>query len=278
MFFVSDLFLDNYVGGAELTTEAILNGSSNALKKILSKDLTLDFINKNENEKWIFGNLTQVRPELLIPFFSRQLDYHMIEYDYKCCINRIPELHKRMTGACCDKNTLGDLIHSFFYHSKTLWFMSQGQKGWYERVFPLLKNHQNSHVLSSIFDNETIEIISSLDCNNKNNVYLIQEHPHSLKGTQQCIQYAKDNNLEYELFSKLPYEQVLEKFSQSRGFIFLPTEFDTCPRVTIEAKMLGCDVITNENVQHRDEEWFNGDSSSIVTHMKERLEFFWNTI
>ena len=78
MFFVSDLFLDNYVGGAELTTEAILNGSSNALKKILSKDLTLDFINKNENEKWIFGNLTQVRPELLIPFFSRQLDYHMI--------------------------------------------------------------------------------------------------------------------------------------------------------------------------------------------------------
>ena len=42
--------------------------------------------------------------------------------------------------------------------------------------------------------------------------------------------------------------------------------------------MLGCDVITNENVQHRDEEWFNGDSYSIVTHIKERLEFFWNTI
>jgi hypothetical protein len=278
MFFVSDLFLDNYVGGAELTTEAILNGSSNALKKILSKDLTLDFINKNENEKWIFGNLTQVRPELLIPFFSRQLDYHMIEYDYKCCVHRIPEMHKRMTGVCCDKTTLGDLIYSFFYHSKTLWFMSEGQKNWYENTFTLLRQHKNSHVLSSVFDEQTIKTLASPNCSNKNNVYLIQEHPHPLKGTQQGIQYAKDNNLEYELFSKLPYEQVLEKFSQSRGFIFLPTEFDTCPRVTIEAKMLGCDVITNENVQHRDEEWFNGDSSSIVTHIKERLEFFWNTI
>ena len=278
MICVADLFLENYTGGAELTTDAILKGSNQNVQKILSRDLTIETINQNENEKWIFGNMTQVKPELLIPFFSRQLDYHMIEYDYKCCVHRVPEMHKNMTGVCCNKTTLGDLISAFFYNSKSLWFMSQGQKDWYEKTFQVLKKHKRSYVLSSIFDEETINVISSLDCNSKNNVYLIQKHGHPLKGTEQAIQYAKENNLEYETFSQIPYYQLLEKFSKSRGLIFLPTEFDTCPRVTIEAKMLGCDVITNENVQHRDEEWFNKDSSSIVSHMRERLEFFWSTI
>jgi len=275
---VADFFTENLIGEAELTTEAILKPSREHVVKILSENLDLEFIKKYENAKWIIGNLTRIDKTILDYISSSSLEYHFIEYDYKCCILRMPEYHKRVNGNCCKENTVGETIIPFFLNAKTLWFMSKGQKEWYENEYPAFKDHENSYVLSSIFDEQTINAILSMDCTNKNNVYLIQQSPHPLKGTEQGIQYAKDNNLEYELFSKLPYEQVLEKFAQSRGFIFLPTEFDTCPRVTIEAKMLGCDVITNENVQHRDEEWFNKDSSSIVSHMRERLEFFWNTI
>lgn len=275
---VADFFAADLVGGAELTTEAILEATDKPIVKILSRDLTLDVIKKYENEKWIFGNLTKVKTQILDYILSTSLDYHMIEYDYKCCIMRLPEYHKKVSGKCCSEEIIGKTISAFFSNAKTLWFMSQGQKNWYDNEFPVLKDHKNSYVLSSIFDKQTISTLAELDCTNKNDVYLIQKHGSRFKGTKESVKYAQDNNLNYELFGNIAYKQVLEKFAQSRGFIFLPTEFDTCPRVTIEAKLLGCEVITNDNVQHRNEIWFNSNSSVVVSHMQERLEFFWNTI
>lgn len=274
--FISDLFVENYAGGAELTTEAIIEKSEHKVNKILAKNLNADFINEHKNDKWIFGNFTNIDHNLLLYFIAQKLDYHVIEYDYKYCGVRIPKLHKKHHGHCCENTPRGQLICAFFLNSKSLWYMSYGQKNWYESVFPILKN-TNNNVLSSIFDKSSIDYFQSIDCSNKENVFLIQEHNHPLKGTKQGIEYANKNNLNYELFSGLSHKEVLEKFTKSKGFIFLPTEFDTCPRVTIEAKLLGCELILNDNVQHKDEEWFQ-NKNTIIPYMNERLEFFWNTI
>ena len=71
---------------------------------------------------------------------------------------------------------------------------------------------------------------------------------------------------------------VQELFAKSKGLIFVPTQFDTCPRVTIEAKMLDCALILSNKVQHAKEDWFNGSKEDIINYMKERLDFFWTTV
>ena len=151
--------------------------------------------------------------------------------------------------------------------------MSKQQKDWYELAFPEFKK-DNAYVLSSILDDATLDKISNIDKSNKEDVFLIQDHPHPLKGTQQAIQVAEHNNLNYSKFSKLSHDQLLQKFAKSRGFIFTPTQFDTCPRVTIEAKLLDCELILSNKVQHATEDWFKGSSEDIINYMKERLEFY----
>jgi hypothetical protein len=88
------------------------------------------------------------------------------------------------------------------------------------------------------------------------------------------LDYAKANNLKYELVWGLEYKDLLAKMAKSKGLIFFPKAGDTCPRMVIEAKLLGCELILNDNVQHKDEEWFK-TRNSCMQYMRERTDIFW---
>ena len=66
-----------------------------------------------------------------------------------------------------------------------------------------------------------------------------------------------------------------EKLAESKGLCFKPSGLDTCPRMVIEAKLLGCELDMNDLVQHNDESWFKGSYDDIVKYLKSRPAFFW---
>lgn len=113
----------------------------------------------------------------------------------------------------------------------------------------------------------------------KNNKYIICGSSSWVKGMDDAVEYCKTHDLEYEIVWGIPYDEMLEKFAQSKGFVFLPKGADTCPRQVIEAKMLGCDVIINDNVQHAKEVWFDtSDELLRDSYLYAARERFWNGI
>jgi len=273
--FVSDMFADQYGGGAELTTEAIIEASLLPAFKVNSKDLDLKTVKAHRDKFWVFGNFTGVSKELLI-YFAQNMKYSVLEYDYKFCKLRSIEKHIAHSGTCdCQMSDHGKTISIFLAKASHLWFMSTGQRELYCEKYSFL-NKKNSKVLSSVFSPQTLDKIESLDCNNKNDVWLIQNSPSWIKGTEDAIAFAKANNFKYELFEDLTYDQMLEKFAQSKGFLTFPRGHDTCPRTSIEAKLLGCEVICNEYVQHRDEPWFTGTNEESMEYLRGRTRHFWD--
>ena len=131
-------------------------------------------------------------------------------------------------------------------------------------------------MLSSSFSKENLEYILSLDTSVKNNKYIILNSPSWIKGVPDCIKYAKENNLEYELVSGLSHRNCLKKLAESKGIIFFPKGHDTCPRMSIEAKLLDCDLILNDYVQHKDEPWFE-NKESIIRHIEQQKRVFFDT-
>ena len=111
----------------------------------------------------------------------------------------------------------------------------------------------------------------------KNDKWIILNSPSWIKGAEDAVEYAKKNNLEYELVWGLKYEDLLEKLANSRGLIFFPKAGDTCPRMVIEAKLLGCELVLNDNVQHKDEEWFS-TKESVYEYLSTRPTVFWDQI
>lgn len=277
IFFVSDAFAEHYKGGAELTTEAIISDSYFPCNKILSSNPHLiPLMKKNSSAFWIFGNFANI-PENVLLFAAKNLDYSVLEYDYKYCELRSPGKHILKNETCkCESLRKGKLISIFLNNAKSVWWMSRNQLEHYKLKFPFLDNDKNS-ILSSVFSSETLDYICSLDTSKKNKKYIILNSPSWIKGKEEAIEYAQRNNLDYELVWGLDYKQLLNKLARSKGIIFFPKAGDTCPRITIEAKLLDCELILNENVQHKNEPWFQTKENTLH-YLRKRTEIFWSRI
>lgn len=279
--FVSDMFVEDYVGGAELTTEALLRSAPIKTFKLRSRDVTMELLRDGAQKFWIFGNFAELNPQL-IPTIIANLKYSIVEYDYKFCRARSPEKHLQVTGMPCDcvNQPNGKMISAFFYGSMGLWWMSEAQKERYMIAFPFLADKDNI-VLSSVFDKATLGTIADLRAKvpAERKGWIVLGSTSWIKGADDAEKWCKDNGKDYEVVWNLPYQQVLEKLSQAEGFVYLPKGGDTCPRMVIEAKLLGCKLHLNDNVQHKDEEWFaTDDVQAIQDYLFAAPEIFWNGI
>jgi len=265
--FVSDLFVDQYSnGGAEKTSEALIDSSQFEVYKLQSKDLTMEILEKYYQKYWIFGNFSGLDLKL-IPTIIKNLKYSCISYDYSVCSYRSYDLHKENEGSeCgCEYTTRGKLISSFLYGAKHLFWMSEKQKALYNQKFPFLSEIPDT-VLSSVFDNDWFVKIKFLrekykDEEKSGAIYL--SSPSWIKGASESKDWIEKNLPEEssEGLWGLSYDKMLEKMAQSKYFVSLPPGGDTCPRCVCEAKLLGCKLVLNENVQHKNEEWFSTEET-----------------
>ena len=157
--------------------------------------------------------------------------------------------------------------------------MSEEQEQRYIDRFPFLAETEST-VLSSVFDDHFFIKIANLNKEDKERSgWLVLDSDSWIKGTDDAIEYCESNNLQYEKISGLTHNQVLEKLSSSKGIVYLPKGGDTCPRLVIEAKLLGCELILNNHVQHKDEIWFDTkDSFDTHAYLFASRERFWNGV
>jgi len=270
------MFADRYAGGAELTTEALIKASPYEVEKIQSADLNESHVESNKDAFWIFGNFIDVAPKILMRFIKDK-DYAVLEYDYKFCKYRNPSLHQFSGTKClCEEEYQGKLSSMFIHKAKAVFWMSKVQQEMHTTHFPFLEK-SNNITLSSIFGDDILDKIAGMDTSNKNDKWIILNSPSIIKGVKDTINFAKEKELEYELVWRLEYDDLLNKLAESKGLLFLPLGEDTCPRIVIEAKLLDCDIITNEKVQHQKEDWFQ-DKEVMIKYLRERPSVFWEEI
>ena len=276
--FVSDLFAEQYVGGAELTTQALIEACPFEFVKFNSKDVTIETLQKYHQCFWIFGNFTQFNLSL-IPSMVGNIRYAVLEYDYKFCKYRSIEKHKEVTGEECDchESKLGKMVSAFLYGADQLFWMSTKQEERYLERFPFLELH--GRVLGSVFSKDDLRKLEFLRGGRNVAPWLVQKSDSWIKGTEDAEDYLIEKGIKYEYFSNLSRADLLNKMFSASGFCFLPKGGDTCPRVVIEAKILGCELKINNNVQMASEAWFSqGTPESMINHLKALPERFWEDI
>ena len=280
--FVSDFFLNEYVGGAELTSQALVDSCPEKIEMVKSSEVDLDLLNAGHKKYWIFSNCAGMDQEL-IPSIVANMEYSVLEYDYKFCRYRSIEKHKEAELKECDchEEMHGKLISAFYYGAKSLWWMSEAQQNIYFERFPFLKERQNV-VLSSVFDENFFQNIALLRDNSKDierKGWIVLGSQSWIKGADEAEAWCKENNKDYEVVWGLPYEQLLAKLSVSEGFVYLPKGGDTCPRMVIEAKLLGCKLHLNDNVQHAKEIWFDTeDTLDTESYLYAARNRFWSSL
>jgi len=277
--FVSDFFKDQYVGGAELSLDVIIDSCSGTKSCYNPQDVNLSLLEINKDSTWVFGNIANLSEDILHVMMDNNIKYYFVEFDYKYCEYRNPLLYEFLEDEKCEYKTTekGKLYTAFINKSIKTFFMSEAQKQVFVNDLDL--NQDKLHVLSSLFADDFFEKIESLKDTPKNDTWIVLGSRSWVKGAQQSESWCKDNNLNYEVVNGLPYDQMLEKLASAKGVCFKPTGLDTCPRLVIEAKLLGCELELNENVQHLSEPWFNTeDRDATISYLKDRHTAFWDII
>ena len=111
-----------------------------------------------------------------------------------------------------------------------------------------------STVLSSVFDDNTFAFIKMLKQKYKDverKEWIVLGSNSWIKGYEDALVWCKNNKIDPTIVWNKPYTEVLEKLAQAKGFVYLPKGGDTCPRMVIEAKLLGCELHLNDHVQHK---------------------------
>ena len=279
--FVSDFFADQLIGGAELTSQALIDSSNFKIHKVNSNLLTKEMINNARSKFWLFGNWSNANANLLIELVKiPELKYGILEYDYKYCKYRSPEKHLAAENIECNCGTqqIGKFVEFFYTNASFIWWMSIAQQQKTLKAIPALESVPQS-VLSSVFDENFWIKIEKLKNTPKNDKWIILGSDSWIKGTDDAINYCVSNGLKYEVVKGVSPDEFLNKLAGAEGFVYLPKGGDTCPRVVIEAKLLGCKLHLNSNVQHASEDWFNIDDLSLIKYyLYNAREQFWNTV
>jgi hypothetical protein len=280
--FVSDFFCEDLIGGAELTTEAFYQGCPSVATKIHSHSLTEKMVSENPDKHWVITNFSKVDKNAIIEIVKGKHKYSIVEYDYKYCKYRAPTLHQlKDNEECkCEQTNEGKFVAALMARAHSVFFMSKGQMDFYLTKFPPLKKSTNLHVQSSAWSKEDLEYLADLSRkrDKHNNKCAVLGSGSWVKGKDATENFCKEQKLQYELLPKMPYRQFLKALSQYKSIAFMPLGFDTCPRLIVEARLMGLDIFINENVQNKDEEWFKSPKEDIFTYLNERVPKFWDII
>lgn len=294
--FIADVFANEYQGGAELTTHALMESAPDMQSVWCAKTAPIDedgllklvAEEQKENKKihLVFGNFVQLNPNL-IPAIITNFEYTILEYDFKFCEFRSPEKHQSAVGQPCDchETTRGKIIEQFYSKAKHVFFMSEKQRDVYRERFPEW-SMENTSTLSSVFTRSEwrmIEDARTLQRGvHRKQMWAYFDSNSWIKGSvdseEVCRNRASSRHgvVGFKDFDKL---SLLNLFSEMSGFAFHPRGGDTCPRIVIEAKLMDCPLDINDNVQMRDEDWFkNGTYDTMKEYLQGRPDVFWKTL
>jgi len=283
--FVQDFFAKELVGGAELTSDAIIKACPKKLFELHAHSITESMIEKNKGKIWIFGNQTMTPAYLLQKFIDLKVRYYFFEYDFKPCVMRSTKKHELQTGKCeCEKTQHGRFMANWMTNAKVLFWCSDGQRDKFYNLYPELKGRTQDFTQSSTFYPETILNVRKVRERKQRGELEVQDRwaildsDSWIKGTEDAVKYCKEHNMKYVLLKNLSNEQFLEELAKSKGLVFFPRDIDVGSRIYTESKLLGGTPIVNDNVLHAKEAWINQEISKIEEYLLDGPSRFWRVL
>ena len=292
---VSDFFESDLRGGAELTTEAFLDECPNPelVAKVHSANLTVDFLENNlqRGMHLILGNFTQVPEESLGwlvegTMVTDYVQYSVIEYDFKLCCYRSLKAHFMQTKQKCNcyNESHGKMIECLYKTAENVFWMSEKQQALFHKYLPgLAEKTDNQTVVGSAFTVSDLDFIRDLReglGSRSIDKTAILGSGSWIKGVQETELLLSQQGTPYVKLPQLEHKQFLMELAKYKRFCFKPLDWDTCPRVVIEAKLLGLELDLNENVLMQEDSWWKDKS---VTEIEDYLynvnkQKFWSKV
>lgn len=260
--FISDYYLNEIVGGAEICNDILINElkkKSCHIDALKSKNITIDVVQKYDFV--VIANFFQLS-ESIKYFLSTALKkkYVVYEHDHKYASNNNPA---SFAGFLIDE---AHIINKDFYKN-ALAVLAQSKM----HAEIIQKNLLLSNIINlggNLWDEEKLSLLEKHSTSEKTIKNAILETNNKNKGMIEAVQFCNKNNIQYQLLPFQKYENFIETLAKVENLFFFPQWVETFSRVSVEAKILGCKLITNKMIGASSEEFFKFSPNQIIEHLK----------
>ena len=259
--FIADFFADQLTGGAEINDDTLLRMLENEnllYSKVNSGDVTEELITNNPDKLFVISNFANLNMQL-VPFFAL-VDYVFYEHDYKFLSTRNPKQFPNFKAP-------NDLIinYNFYKNAKAIICLSEMHR----EIFQKNLNTENIiNINCSLFDDDKIDLLLSLNKNEKTRDYAIIKSNNPTKRMMDTIDWCKNKGLKFDLISHPDNNEFLSILSQYKNLVFMTAHPEPTPRIAVEAKLMGVNFIANKGligVAH--EYWWNMTPDNIAKEL-----------
>jgi len=279
--FVADGFTDAptgpipYVGGAARTDEAAIVASPWPVDCVRTTSLDVAMLDAYD---WILlGNLENATPEQLAAL-SRSGRHVLFEHDYRMCRFRGDHRHSfvhRVTDRCwCRQRRFGSLFES----ARGAVFLTQGQLERY-RQNPFVRLPPHEVLGCSIMGDgffATVERHRRNPVEKHGTVVVFSHEPH--KGFREAVERCRALGVEPTVLRDPEQTKLLEGLARAERLVFTPVWFEPASRLVVEARYLGCEVVTNDRVGVIGEPWWSEPDDVGLEVLRSAAARFWEIV
>jgi len=262
--FIADYFLGDFFGGAEMANEELIDLLSKRgyeIEKKRSSEVTTSYLKDNLSSNFIIANFMMLGGQCKSELYK--CNYVLYEHDHKYVVNRNPAEYPDYMAP------KQHIIDRELYESATAVFCQS--KIHAEVLKKNLGDINTINLGSSLWTEEFLEAAAKIKINKTKNAAIIRSNNH-IKNQSFAEEYCKNNNISYDLIEAPSSLELMKKLADYEYFVFFPKVLETLSRISIEAKMAGCKIITNKLLGVASEEWFKGDATQILEEMTSARE------
>jgi len=271
---ISDFFKQDYInvghpiGGAELNDDVLFTHLENlglVTHKIHTNENPepemLNFFSENRDKLFLISNFANLSFKCLV-YLAFNCKYVIYEHDYKFHKYRNPIRYKDFLVP--EEEVIN---YNFFNKAKKVICLSKLHYDIFKNNLGLTNLHNTT---CSLWAEEDLLFIETLLETPKDKKCAIVNSPNPIKRTEECENFCKENNLKYDLISSPEYHEFLRFLSKYETFVALPGHPEPTPRVIVEAKMLGCKILSNKKtVGVFYEDWFSLNGKELIDKLRE---------
>ena len=260
--FLSDYFFPELIGGAEKCNESLIAKLNNEflVEKISCKEVTPNFILQNKSCFFIVANFFLLSPESKL-ILQDECKYLIYEHDHKY-INTNNPIHFRNFLAPSKS-----IINREFYRNATKVVCQSRLHS--ETVYKNLLIDNIVNAAGNFWSPEDLDVLKDNIGATKNIEYASMDTENKNKGLEASKKFANDKGIDLFLMPFRRYKEFIETLARVENFVFFPQWMESYSRVSVEAKILNCKIVTNRLLGAASEDYFELSGQKLLDRLIE---------
>ncbi len=268
---------DRFPGGAERTDEAAIEACPYPVKQIIWSKLQPTLI--EDSLLVVVGNSGSAKPSHF-EMLAKYRKHVLFEHDIRICYWRgnfpvaAEPIHRFSHRCLCPHRGMRHLFES----ALGVIYLTHLQKKYYDEN-RFYNDFGRSAILgSSLFDSEFLDYVDNTSAAEKNESTLIPGTSTKIKGAKQAQAYCEKKGWEFTKVKNFTPKEVWEAMHKAKRFVYLPIGLEPAGRMPVEARLLGCEVIVNENVGVAEEEVWKQNDEDFDRFLRAQPRRFWKLV